>query len=137
MSARRDQDIHSLSAGGLCFGVAEVQNRFRAGPGGHLHDPRLTAAVWPAQPSRRCAVNVMTTEADEHLALDYLDCRVIKRNGVIEFVYVEPGTDRETQCLAALDRLLRGGEPLSVMLRWKLASLFNPAKDAVEARQLR
>jgi hypothetical protein len=77
----------------------------------------------------------MTIETDEDLALEYLGCKAIDRDGVIEFTYVEPDSDRETECLRALGRLLRGREPISIGLRWRLATLFDP-DETTEARQL-
>src|SRR5258708_35578055 len=78
----------------------------------------------------------MANKTDEDLAIEYLGSKATKRDdGVMEFTYVEPGSDRETECLNALCGLLRSREPLSTGLRWRLASLFDP-EAPIEARQL-
>jgi hypothetical protein len=78
----------------------------------------------------------MTIETDEDLAIEYLGCKAIDRDGVIEFVYVEPGSDRETECLTALCRLLSNiNQEISFGLRMRLATLFDP-KSLIERRQL-
>jgi hypothetical protein len=77
----------------------------------------------------------MTIETDEKLAIEFLGCEATEHDGVVEFNYVEPNSDREKECLAALCRLLRGREPISTGLRWRLATLFDADAD-VEARQL-
>jgi hypothetical protein len=78
----------------------------------------------------------MTIETDEDLAIEYLGCEAIDRDGVIEFVYVEPGSDRETECITALCRLLSNiNQEISFGLRMRLATLFDP-KALIERRQL-
>jgi hypothetical protein len=89
----------------------------------------------PRVSSRRCGGDSMTIETDEKLAIDFLGCEASEHDGVVKFSYVEPGSDREKECLAALCRLLRGREPISTGLRWRLATLFD-ADAEVEARQL-
>jgi hypothetical protein len=74
-------------------------------------------------------------ERDEKLAIEYLGCKEIEFQGVREFEYVEAGSAREVECLAALSRLLRGDRPLSGLIRWRLASLFDP-DSPTETRQL-
>ena len=71
----------------------------------------------------------MTRATDERLVLEYLYYRVFKRNAALEYAYVEPGSDRELECLAALGRLLRGEQFNRATLLW--------LADGVEARQLR
>jgi hypothetical protein len=74
-------------------------------------------------------------ETDEDLAFEYLGCRVIERDGVTQFAYVSPGSERERACLQAIARLLRGVGDISTGLRWRLAALFDP-ETSIEARQL-
>jgi hypothetical protein len=78
---------------------------------------------------------MMTIETDEIFAIAYLGCIETERDGVMEFTYVKPGSDQETECLNALCRLLRSREPLSTGLRLRLATLFDP-DETVEARRL-
>ena len=69
---------------------------------------------------------IKPTETDEDLVLEYLGCKVTERDGVTELSYVEGGSDRETECLRAGCRLLRGNQEISNIIRWRMASLFDP-----------
>lgn len=77
----------------------------------------------------------MTNETDEALAIEYLGSKQSDSDGVVKFTYVKPGSDRETECINALCRLLRSREEISIGLRWRLATLFD-REAPVEARQL-
>jgi hypothetical protein len=73
---------------------------------------------------------------DEDLAMEFLAGYVYQEpDGKVSYKYDEPGSDGERTAKVALVRLLRNGSPLSNIIRWRLAALFDPDHTA-EAREL-
>ena len=73
---------------------------------------------------------------DEKLAMEFLAGLVDQKStGKISLTYLEPGSERERKARKALVRLLREDAPLSSMVRWRIAALFDPDHTA-EAREL-
>jgi hypothetical protein len=66
-------------------------------------------------------------KSDEELASEFLaGKREQSAAGQITHCYLDPGSPEEIASLQALARLLRGDAALSVTLRFRLASLFDP-----------
>jgi hypothetical protein len=72
---------------------------------------------------------------DETLAFAFLAGIVEEKDGVVSHRYFEKGSEIEAGAQAALVRLLRGDQPLSDAIRWRLAGLFDP--KATDERQLK
>jgi hypothetical protein len=72
---------------------------------------------------------------DEHLAEEFLGGQIRDNGEHWSHQYLEPGSDQEREARQALVRLLRSGLPLSSVIRWRLAALFDPAHTA-EAREI-
>ena len=74
--------------------------------------------------------------SDEELALDFLAGRTEESEGRVSHKYLEPDGDEENAARAALLRLLRSHQPLSGMLRWRLAALLDPEHTLEERKFL-
>jgi hypothetical protein len=72
---------------------------------------------------------------DEDLAMEYIGGTVDRTGKQLSCKYLEPGSEREREAKKALARLLRGDDPISKMIRWRLAALIDPHK--AEARQFK
>jgi hypothetical protein len=72
---------------------------------------------------------------DETLALAFLAGLMEEKGGVVSHRYLEKGSDTERLAQAALVRLLRGDRPLTDIIRWRLAGLFDP--NATDDRRLK
>jgi hypothetical protein len=73
--------------------------------------------------------------SDEDLALEFLAGKIEQSpKGQISHTFHDPGSDGESAARAALLRLLRSRQPLSEMIRWRLAALLDPAHSLEERK---
>jgi hypothetical protein len=72
--------------------------------------------------------------SDEELALDFLAGRLEESEGRVFHKYLEPDGDEENAARAALLRLLCSHQPLSGILRWRLAALLDPEHTLEERK---
>jgi hypothetical protein len=71
----------------------------------------------------------------EALALEFLGGKISQApDGTIFLKYHELGSEEERAAREALIKLLRGREPLSNVLRWRLAGLLDPAAKFEERK---
>jgi len=77
----------------------------------------------------------MAEQTDEDLAMEFLGSRFEHHGDKVSIKNLLPGSAREKECQTALVRLLRGAPPISTMIRWRIAALFDP-EHTQESRKL-
>jgi hypothetical protein len=65
-------------------------------------------------------------DTDEALAMEFLAGRFEQHGDKISFKCLDPGSPREKQAQQALVWLLRNGQPLADIIRWRIAALLDP-----------